>query len=358
MAYTVADSGTIIDFEATLDRYRRYGTDLANRFEAGVFSKVLCTAGGPYLLSLYRVEDRIELRLTPEDGASRPDSPTIDAAADAATGEATGTASFAAACVVSDTALDEAIAAAGKILGLSFPLQAFYAFASGDPVLAAAAENNHGLRPNLQVDPFEMIVSSITAQQINLGFAYTVRSRLVAEYGEPHVFGGETHYAFPTPDQMAEAEPGDLLPLQFSRQKERYILNLARAVREGEIDLSGLAEKDDASVERELTALVGIGRWTADWFRARYLGRGNVIAAGDLAVKRSIERHYFNGERLSEQQIRDFADRWGDYTNLAVQYLLADYGSGGTRSYAYKTVCPVSPDPGRCARAPRPDRSD
>ncbi|MDE2846486.1 MAG: hypothetical protein OXO51_07270 [Gemmatimonadota bacterium] len=302
MAHTVADRGTIIDFEVTLDRYRRYGTDLANRFEAGVFSKVVRTAGEPCLLSLYRIEDRIELSLTPEDGAARSDSPAID----------------------------EAIAAAGKILGLSFPLQAFYAFAAGDPVLSAAVENHHGLRPNLQVDPFEMIVSSITAQQINLGFAYTVRSRLVAEYGEPHVFEGETHYAFPTPDRMAEASPGDLLPLQFSRQKERYILNLARSIREGEIDLAGLAERDDASVERELTALVGIGRWTADWFRARYLGRGNVIAAGDLAVKRSIERHYFNGERVSEEQIRGFADRWGDYTNLAVQYLLADYGSGGT----------------------------
>ncbi|MXY50832.1 MAG: DNA-3-methyladenine glycosylase 2 family protein [Gemmatimonadetes bacterium] len=310
VVHTVADSGTIIDFEATLDRYRRYGTDLANRFEAGVFSKVVRTAGGPCLLSLYGVEDRIELRLTPPDGAARSGSPAIDE--------------------VSCEVLDEAIKAAGKILGLSFPLQAFYAFASGDPVLSAAVENHHGLRPNLQVDPFEMIVSSITAQQINLGFAYTVRSRLVAEYGEPHVFSGETHYAFPTPDRMAEAVPGDLLPLQFSRQKERYILNLARSIREGEIDLAGLAEKDDASVERELTALVGIGRWTADWFLARYLGRGNVIAAGDLAVKRSIERHYFNGERISEDQIRDFADRWGDYTNLAVQYLLADYGSGGT----------------------------
>ncbi len=326
MACTVANRGTIIDFEATLDRYRRYGSDLANRFDAGVFSKVIRTAGGPYLVSLYRVEDRIELRLTHGDGAARSDSPVIDAALD----EVTDVASGAASDTASDTASGAAIAAAGKILGLAFPLQAFYAFASGDPVLAAAAQNHHGLRPNLQVDPFEMIVSSITAQQINLGFAYTVRSRLVAEYGEPHVFDGETHYAFPTPDRMAEAKPGDLLPLQFSRQKERYILNLARSIREGEIDLAGLAEKDDASVERELTALVGIGRWTADWFRARYLGRGNVIAAGDLAVRRSIERHYFDGERVSEEQIRDFADRWGDYTNLAVQYLLADYGSGGT----------------------------
>lgn len=321
MAYTVADRGTIIDYESTFDRYRRYGTDLANRFEAGVFSKVVRTARGPCLLSLYRAEDRVEMSLTPGEEAARPDSPAIDAVTgvelDGATGE------------VSGEVLDEAITAAGKILGLSFPLQAFYAFAAGDPVLSAAVENHHGLRPNLQVDPFEMIVSSITAQQINLGFAYTVRSRLVAEYGEPYVFGGKTHYAFPTPGRMAEAAPGDLLPLQFSRQKERYILNLARSIQEGEIDLAGLEEKDDAAVERELTALVGIGRWTADWFRARYLGRGNVIAAGDLAVKRSIERHYFKGERVSEERIRSFAERWGDYTNLAVQYLLADYGSGG-----------------------------
>ena len=285
------------------------------------------TAGGPCLLSLYRVEERIELRLTPRDEVARADAPASDEVLNEMHDAATDAASTNEA---SDVVLDEAIAPAGKILGLSFPLKDFYAFAAGDPVLAAAVENNHGLRPNLQVDPFEMIVSSITAQQINLGFAYTVRSRLVAEYGEPHVFDGETHYAFPTPGRMAEAEPGDLLPLQFSRQKERYILNLARSIRDGEIDLAGLAEKDDASVERELTALVGIGRWTADWFRARYLGRGSVIASGDLAVKRSIERHYFDGERVSEEQIRAFADRWGDFTNLAVQYLLADYGSGGT----------------------------
>ena len=302
MVFTVADRDTIIDFEATLDRYRRYGSDLANRFEDGVFSKVIRTPAGTCLISLYRTGDRIEMGLKSGDGSGEPDPSAIDAA----------------------------LGAAQKILGLSFPLRAFYAFASGDPVLSAAARAHRGLRPNLQADPFEMIVSSITAQQINLGFAYTVRGRLVAEYGEPLAFDGDTHYAFPTPERLAEVRPGDLLPLQFSRQKERYILNLARAIREGEIDLAGLAEKDDASVQRELTALVGIGRWTADWFLARYLGRGNVIAAGDLAVKRSIERHYFNEERVSEERIRGFADRWGDYTNLAVQYLLADYGSGGT----------------------------
>ena len=300
--YTVADEGTIIDFEATLDRYRRYGSDLANWFRDGVFSKVIGTGEGPCLIALYQSGDRIEMCLTARDASAQSESKVIDAA----------------------------LAAARKILGLSFPLHDFYTFASEDPVLAAAVDKYRGLRPNLQVDPFEMLVSSITAQQINLGFAYTVRGRLVAEYGEKLQVDGEEYYAFPTPEILADLQPGDLLPLQFSRQKERYILNLARAIRSGEIDLDRLAELDDASVQEKLTALVGIGRWTADWFLARYLGRGHAIAAGDLAVKRSIERHYFNGERVSEEQIREFASVWGDFTNLAVQYLLADYGSGGT----------------------------
>ncbi len=302
MAIALTDRDTIIDFEATLDRYRRYGSDLANRFEDGVFSKVIPTPKGPCLIAVQQVDGRIEMEMKPGVRAVEPDQS------------------------VSAVALD----AARKVLGLGFPLRAFYDFASQDPVLASSVERHHGLRPNLQVDPFEMIVASITAQQINLRFAYTVRGRLVAEYGEISQINGEPYYAFPAPERLADLNPGDLLPLQFSRQKERYILNLARAVCSGEIDLAGLAEKDDTTVQRELTALVGIGRWTADWFLARYLGRGNVLAAGDLAVKRSIERHYFDGARVSEEQVRDFAVRWGDFTNLAVQYLLADYGSGGT----------------------------
>ncbi|MBT5874951.1 MAG: DNA-3-methyladenine glycosylase 2 family protein, partial [Candidatus Latescibacteria bacterium] len=84
---------------------------------------------------------------------------------------------------------------------------------------------------------------------------------------------------------------------------------------------------DDRGV-KQLTALLGVGRWTADWFLARFLGRGDAIAAGDLAVRKSIERFYFKGEKVSEEQIRAFAARWGDYTNLAVHYLLTSHVAG------------------------------
>jgi|TARA_B100000315_G_scaffold257606_1_gene307004 DNA-3-methyladenine glycosylase II len=91
--------------------------------------------------------------------------------------------------------------------------------------------------------------------------------------------------------------------------------------------LSEIARADDASILRELTALVGIGRWTVDWFLARFLGRGEAIAAGDLAVRRAIQYFYFNGAKVDEKRIRQFAARWGEFTNLAIHYLLTAYGS-------------------------------
>ena len=79
---------------------------------------------------------------------------------------------------------------------------------------------------------------------------------------------------------------------------------------------------NDAVIER-LTRLRGLGRWTADWFLARCLGRGDVCPAGDLAVRKAFDHYYGRGCALSERAIRRRASAWGGYQNLAVHYLLA-----------------------------------
>lgn len=276
-----------------MDRYTRYCEDLANTFREGVFRKVLQTSEGLCLMSLSASEGGICLDVAPQPS----DYGAVKRAAE-------------------------------KLLGLAFPLPSFYEFAQRDEVLAEAVENNHGFRPTLHVDPFEMIVAAITAQQINLQFAFTTRSRLVREFGEQIQVNGQTYYAFPTPERLADVREEVLRDLQFSGQKSRYICNLARRITAGETDLYAISREDDETVVKQLTALLGVGRWTADWFLARYLGRGDAIAAGDLAVKKSIERFYFDGEKVSEEQIRTFAARWGDYANLAVHYLLTSHAAG------------------------------
>jgi DNA-3-methyladenine glycosylase II len=81
-----------------------------------------------------------------------------------------------------------------------------------------------------------------------------------------------------------------------------------------------------------VTAVRGLGRWTAEWFLARGLGRGDVCPAGDLAVRKAFAHFYNRGRALSERAIRRRAATWGLHQNLAIHYLLAGQRLDGQRA--------------------------
>src|SRR5262249_61599188 len=102
-----------------------------------------------------------------------------------------------------------------------------------------------------------------------------------------------------------------------------YVIALARRVAREAMDLHALESHTNDEVIRALTAVRGFGRWTAEWFLARHLGRGDVCAAGDLAVRRAFE-HFFNrGRALDEANVRRRAARWGSHPHLSGHYLPA-----------------------------------
>jgi DNA-3-methyladenine glycosylase II len=292
-----------LDVAATLARYRLWGEDPANRLTGGAFRRVLrhgervvpyeVTWSGPAEAT------RLEVRA--------PSTRSADVAA--------------------------AVAAEVRaIFGLDADLAGFYRMAKGDPVLGPLTEALHGLRPSLTPAPLEMLVGSITAQQVNLAFAMALRARLVRRYGTPVTLGGQTVYAFPRAADLARAPLSTLRAMQFSRQKADYIRGLARAVASGALEPVALAAADNAGVIERLTALRGFGRWTADWFLARCLGRGDVCPAGDLAVRKAFQHHWGRGRPLTEAAMRRRAAAWGPYQSLAVHYLLAGMRLGGATS--------------------------
>jgi len=111
--------------------------------------------------------------------------------------------------------------------------------------------------------------------------------------------------------------------MQFSGAKAVAIQGVARALRDGKLDDAALVAADNAEIIARLTTLRGVGRWTADWYMARCLGRGDVCPAGDLAVRKAFHHYYGRGRTLSEDSIRRRATGWGSYQTLAVHYLLA-----------------------------------
>ena len=178
-----------------------------------------------------------------------------------------------------------------------------------------------GFRPPLQPEPFEAVVTSITAQQVSLHSACAIRSRLIAAFGEPV---GLVH-AFPTEERLARATEDELVAVGFSRSKAGFVVGLARA----EVGWAALTALPDDEVKARLTALRGIGEWTADWFLARHLARPDAWPAGDLGVRKAVS-HYLTGDgaMLSIEEVRALGARFDPYRNLAVHYLLVGQRMG------------------------------
>ena len=252
------------DFELSTERFRAFGPDLANLWHEG---------------GVHRVLADVEVRIEPAPGG------------------------------VSITPAEPALAEpVRRYLGSPFDLDAFGAFAATEPVLGPLVERLRGLRPPLAPDPFETLVTSITAQQVSLRAAFAIRNRLIKAFGRRH----RRAYAFPARSRLARAEAAELAALGLSRRKADYVVGLARS----ELDLDGLAPLPDEEVKARLVALPGIGEWTADWFLARHLARPQAWPAGDLGLRKAVLHFYgVTDPRALEAQFSRFA-------NLAAHYLL------------------------------------
>ena len=285
-----------LDVFHTLARYRIWGEDPASRLGDGVFRRVLLLDGKLHGYALRWSGPPDDARLTITVPHSRSER------------------------------IGEAVCAeVRRVLFLEADLAGFYRMAKGDGILQGLIAPFYGMRPTLGATPFEMLVGAIAAQQVNLPFAMTTRARLVRRFGCPVQVEGETVYAFPTPEAVARATVRDLRRMQFSTRKAEYIIGLARRVSRSELVFERLTSLSNEQVIAELTRVRGIGRWTAEWFLARVLGRGDVCPAGDLGVRKCFAHFYAGGRALSERAIRRRAVAWGQYQNLAVHYLLAGH---------------------------------
>jgi len=292
MKIVLAPDGPL-DAPGTLARYHLWGEDPTNRIAGDVFRRVL-RHGGRLVAYEVRWSGPVDdVRITIR-------APGQDASMGAAI-----------------------VAEVRRLLGLDLDLISFYRMAKGDPALATLIEPLYGLRPTLAPTPFEMLVGSITAQQVNLSFAFACRARLIRRFGTPVKVGRETVWAFPEPARLARAQVRELRALKYSTRKAEYIRDLARAIVAGALDLDAVCAAESALVIEQLTALRGLGRWTADWFLARCLGRGDVCPAGDLAVRKAFVHYCGRGRSMKEATIRRRARAWGEHQNLAVHYMLA-----------------------------------
>ena len=112
-------------------------------------------------------------------------------------------------------------------------------------------------------------------------------------------------WAFPTRERIAAAAESEIREVGFSTRKAEYVIGLAR----GDLDLAELAAAARRGGRRRaITAQRGLGRWTADWFLARALGRPDAWPAGDLGVRKAVSFFYGSGRDLDETEVREVGD--------------------------------------------------
>jgi DNA-3-methyladenine glycosylase II len=193
-------------------------------------------------------------------------------------------------------------------------LDAVRALGARDVALGSVVER-YGPPPLWAREPgFPTLVRLILEQQVSLASARAAYERLVAMTGEP-----------PTPDAMLTLTDGELLAAGFSRQKARYARALAAAVGSGTLDLDGLAGLEDAGVDAALTAVPGIGPWTATIYRLMVLRRPDAWPIHDIALAQAYAELHGLALRPRPEEMNALADGWRPWRAVAARILWHHY---------------------------------
>ena len=155
---------------------------------------------------------------------------------------------------------------------------------AGDRLLGPLVRRTPGLRVPGHVDGHELAVRAVLGQQVTVGAARTIATRLATLLGErlEHPIDGLTHL-FPTADALASLTPAEL-PMPASRANA--LLSVCRALADGEVTLDRGRPRE--LVREELLSLKGIGPWTADYIALRALGDPDVFLPTDVGVRHAL----------------------------------------------------------------------
>jgi AraC family transcriptional regulator of adaptative response / DNA-3-methyladenine glycosylase II len=183
-----------------------------------------------------------------------------------------------------------------------------------DKALGSLVRAHPGLRVPGAWDPFEMAVRAILGQQVSVRGASTLAGRIAVTFGAPSACGlsGVTHQ-FPAASRLAGA---DLRAVGMPATRAAAIQGLARAVAEHTLVLDGSQDLD--TTVAALTALPGIGPWTAHYIAMRSLGEPDALPADDLGIRKALTR---NGRRPSRAEILNAAEAWRPFRAYAVMHL-------------------------------------
>ena len=158
-------------------------------------------------------------------------------------------------------------------------------------------------------DPFITLARSIVGQQVSVKSATATWKRFIALLAEI------------TPANVLLLKIDDMRAAGLSARKVDYLVDLALHFTEHRLHVQEWEHMDDESIVAELTAIRGIGRWTAEMFLIFYLLRPNVLPLDDAGLLKGISDSYFSGDPVSRSEVREVAEAWKPWCTVATWYI-------------------------------------
>lgn len=188
-----------------------------------------------------------------------------------------------------------------------------------DPVIGQLIERRPDFDPHAWLDElppmtlFGSLLFQITGQQLSVAATRRTLERITS------LFGGN----LPSAEELLAVEPGDLRAAGLSWRKVDTLRDLAERLSDGRLDVEELTELPDDDFIAALTAVPGIGPWTAQGALLVALRREDVVLPGDLALRKAIRNTYHLDHLPSQEEVLEIADKWRPYRSLATSYLFS-----------------------------------
>jgi DNA-3-methyladenine glycosylase II len=182
-----------------------------------------------------------------------------------------------------------------------------------DPALVVADEVTPAFAWRSRPAGYAGLLRLIAEQQVSVASAAAIWKRIEEGLGEV------------TAARVIAAGPERMRELGLSKPKARYAVEIAHAEQEGRIDFAALAEADDDEAVSKLTALIGIGRWTAEAFLIGAYGRTDFFPAADIALQEAVRVVDGLATRPTEKELYARAERWKPYRAVAAHLLWGFY---------------------------------
>jgi DNA-3-methyladenine glycosylase II len=212
-----------------------------------------------------------------------------------------------------------------------------------DPVLAHLIEARPTFDPQgwtaelPAMDLFGALLFQVTGQQLSVAATRRTLGRIQM------LFGGR----LPSPAELLGVPQDSLRQAGLSWRKVATLRDLAEHFSDGRLDPDTLSRLADDDVIAALTAIPGIGPWTAQGALILALGREDVVLPGDLALRKAIQRAYQLDHRPSQAEVVAIAEMWRPYRSVATGYLFSAAFDGPPTVSRGHTDGSVSATPGR-----------